>query len=369
MKAALVYDRVNKWGGAERVLLTLHEMFPDAPLYTSVYNPKKAEWAKVFPEVITSFVQNISLAKDNHEHFPYLMPLAFESFSFDDYDLVISITSEYAKGIIAKPGTKHICYMLTPTRYLWSGYDDYFKGQPFKVVINPIVKYLKSWDRIAANRPDKIISISTEVKKRVKKYYKRDSEVIYPPTDLSKFHITNSRLQTNAKSKSPNYNLGEYYLVVSRLVSYKKVDIAIRTFNITGKKLAIVGVGRDESKLRKTAKGNILFIKHLTDEELTNYYKNAKALIFPQNEDFGLVAVEAQACGTPVIAFKSGGALDTVLDGETGVLFEKQNVQSLMSAIKKFDTIHFNKDKIRKNAERFSEINFRNEFILAIQNA
>src|SRR3990172_1252396 len=163
-KVAIVYDRVNKWGGAERVLLTLHEMFPDAPLYTSVYDEKNASWAKVFSNIYTSFLQKIPFAKGNHEFLAPLMPLAFESFNFNDYDLVISVTSEAAKGIITKSGTTHICYCLTPTRYLWSGYEEYFKNPILKFISKPFVSYLRMWDKIAANRPDKIIAISTEVK-------------------------------------------------------------------------------------------------------------------------------------------------------------------------------------------------------------
>ncbi|MEK7497519.1 MAG: hypothetical protein AAB656_01225 [Patescibacteria group bacterium] len=183
MKTAIVYDRVNKWGGAERVLLTLHEMFPGAPLYTSVYNSKTAPWAAVFPKVYTSFLQNFPFAKNNHELYAILMPIVFESFDFDEYDLVISVTSEAAKGVITKPGTKHICYMLTPTRYLWSGYKEYFKNPLVRFISKPIINYLRSWDKVAAFRPDEIIAISTEVQRRVKKYYNRESKIIFPPAE------------------------------------------------------------------------------------------------------------------------------------------------------------------------------------------
>ncbi|MCX6706351.1 MAG: glycosyltransferase family 4 protein, partial [Candidatus Woesebacteria bacterium] len=209
MKIALVYDRVNKWGGAERVLLTLHEMFPDAPLYTSVYDEASTSWAKVFPKIYTSFLQRIPFAKSNHELFGWLMPLAFETFNFDMYDLVISITSEAAKGIITKPKTKHICYCLTPTRYLWSHYDLYFKNKLFRFISKPFINYLRNWDKVAAQRPDQIIAISTEVKNRIKKYYNRDAEVIFPPVSLH-----------HKKYLSKNH---AYYLIVSRLVPYKRV--------------------------------------------------------------------------------------------------------------------------------------------------
>ena len=180
MKVALVYDRVNKWGGAERVLLALHKMFPKAPLYTSVYHQKKAEWASDFA-VKTSFLQNMPFAKSAHEFFPVFMPIAFEQFNFDQYDLVISVTSEAAKGIITKPRTKHLCYLLTPTRYLWSGYHDYFQNPIVKTVSKPAVTYLRTWDKIASSRPDRIIAISHEVQQRVRTYYKKEATIIYPP--------------------------------------------------------------------------------------------------------------------------------------------------------------------------------------------
>ncbi|HYM65400.1 MAG TPA: hypothetical protein VES68_02865, partial [Candidatus Sulfotelmatobacter sp.] len=180
MKVALVYDRVNKWGGAERVLLSLKRIFPNAHLYTSVYNFRKARWAKTF-EVKTSFLQRLPFAKSFHEAFAIFMPYAFESFSFDEYDIVISVTSESAKGIITKPKILHICYCLTPTRYLWSGFEDYFKNPFFRFLSKPFVSYLKNWDKISAKRPDKYLAISSEVKNRIKKYYNEKSEVMFPP--------------------------------------------------------------------------------------------------------------------------------------------------------------------------------------------
>lgn len=184
LKTAIVYDRVNKWGGAERVLLTLHKMFPKAPLYTSVYDSKKASWAKVFPQIHTSFLQNIPFAKSNHELLAPFMPFVFSRFNFDEFDLVISVTSEAAKGIKTGPNTLHICYCLTPTRYLWSHYDDYFKNPILKFMSKPIINLLRSWDIKASKNPDVMIAISTEVQKRIKKYYKRDSKIIFPPCTI-----------------------------------------------------------------------------------------------------------------------------------------------------------------------------------------
>ena len=354
MKVAIVYDRVNKWGGAERVLLALHELFPNAPLYTAVYDPIKAPWAKVFPEVIPSFLQNIPFAQNNHELLGFLTPFAFESFNFDEFGLVISVTSEAAKGIITKPGTMHICYCLTPTRYLWSHYDAYFKGLSFKVLTKPIVRYLRNWDKIAAQRPDKMIAISLEVKDRIIKYYVRESEIIFPPVDTEIFTKQLSEKSTTPL-RSGVVKEGKYFLVVSRLVYYKRIDLAISVFNKLELPLLVIGAGNEEYKLKRMANDNISFIKGIKDEELATYYQNAKALIFPGEEDFGIVMVEALASGTPVIAYNKGGALDIVDEGKTGILFSEQNTESLISAIEKFEKMKFNKKELVKSAERFSK--------------
>lgn len=351
-KVAIVYDRVNKWGGAERVLLALHEIFPEAPLYTSVYDPTNASWAKVFPEVRTSFLQKIPFTKSNHEFLATFMPLAFESFDFSEFDLVISVTSESAKGIKTKKGTYHICYCLTPTRYLWSHNQEYFKNKLLKLVSRPFVKALQKWDKRAAQRPDEIIAISTEVQSRIKKYYGRDAEIIFPPVELS----MNRFIDSNDRKR-------KYYLVVSRLVDYKKVDLAVKAFNKLTLPLVIVGTGRSEKKLKRLAHKNIKFVGNVSENELQKYYLNARALIMPQEEDFGIVAVEAQMNGVPVIAYKKGGAIDTVIDRKTGIFFERQTTDSLMSAIKEFEKRQFVVDNLFTNAGRFSKEVFRKEIV------
>lgn len=347
-KVAIVYDRVNKWGGAERVLLALHKIFPKAPLYTSVYDPKGAPWAKVFPEIKTSFIQKIPLAKSNHEFLAILMPLAFKSFDFSGFDLVISVTSEAAKGIRTGPNTTHICYCLTPTRYLWSHYKVYFKDQVFKVITKPFINYLRKWDKLAARRPDKIIAISAEVKKRIKKYYYRDSQIIFPPVNTSMGRTVEMKKRS-------------YYLVVSRLVGYKKVDLVIETFNRLGYPLIVIGTGREEIKLKRMAGKSIKFVGQVTEKKLAKYYQGAKALIMPQEEDFGIVSIEAQGYGVPVIAYKKGGAIDTVIDEKTGILFDHQDVHSLSLAITRFEKIKFVGDNLLKNAKRFSFQVFKKE--------
>ena len=349
-----MFVRLNKWGGAERILLALHKLFPDAPLYTSVYDSQKAPWAKVF-NVKTSFLQNLPFTT-NHELFATLMPIAFESFNFDKFDLVVSVTSEAAKGIITKPKTKHLCYCLTPTRYLWSGYDEYFKNPILKFVSKPVVWYLKFWDKIAAQRPDVFIAISKEVQERIKKYYGRESVVVYPPLTIS------NQLQIT------NYKLQNYFFIVSRLVPYKKIDLAVEAFNKLKLPLKIVGTGSEMEKLKSIVKSNIEFLGYLTDQELVGYYKGCRALVFPGLEDFGLTILEAQSFGKPVIAFKGGGALETVVEGKTGIFFDEQSVESLEKAIKQFNNMKFNPKDCIEQASKFSFETFKKQFMNIINN-
>lgn len=349
MKVAIVYDRVNKWGGAERVLLALHALFPNADLYTSVYNKQKAKWADVFT-VYPSFLQKSSFARSNHELFAPLMPIVFESFSFDDYDVVISVTSEAAKGIITKGQTKHICICLTPTRYLWSGYTEYFANPILRFLTKPLVWYLRKWDVMAAQRPDTMIAISQTVQKRIHTYYDRDSIIVYPPTQLK-------TVEEKKGMKSHKHTPSDYYLVVSRLsrlTAYKRVDIAIHAANKLKVPLVIVGSGRDLEYYKNMAGPTVVFAGDVSDEELSEYYKNCKALIFPGNEDFGLVMVEAQAHGKPVIAYKAGGAVEIVKEGKTGEFFDTQNTESLISILKSFDISVYNEIDCIDNSRRFS---------------
>jgi glycosyltransferase involved in cell wall biosynthesis len=351
MRVALVYDRVNKWGGAERILLALHQIFPDAPLFTSVYNQKSAPWAKVF-NIKTSFLQKFPFASSLHEFYAPLMPIAFESFNFEDFDLVISLTSEAAKGIITKPQTLHICLCLTPTRYLWSGYEDYFKNPLIRFLSKPVVGYLRYWDKIASQRPDIYLAISTEVKNRIKKYYQRTSEIILLPVDSLK----EVRDRVNE----------DYYLIVSRLVYYKRIEIAIKAFNTLGIKLKIVGMGSEEQNLKSIAGENIEFLGNLKDEKLSVYYKSCKGLIFPGREDFGLVMVEAQSFGKPVLAFRGGGAMDIIKEGVTGEFFESQTEESLVTAMEKFINKRYNAKLCIQNAEKFSFDNFNQSLMKVI---
>ncbi|OGH11549.1 MAG: hypothetical protein A3B38_01945 [Candidatus Levybacteria bacterium RIFCSPLOWO2_01_FULL_36_13] len=347
MKVALVYDRVNKWGGAERVLLSLNKIFPKADLFTSVYNKEKAPWAKKF-NIKTSFLQKIPGASSRHEFLATLMPIAFEGFNFENYDLVISVTSESAKGIITKPKTLHICYCLTPTRYLWSGYNVYFKGRLFKLFSKPVVSYLRLWDKIASQRPDYYIAISNEVKKRIKNYYGQNSSVIFPPLSIS-----------DVKPKLPAEQ--NYFLIISRLVAYKRIDMAISVFNKLKLPLKIIGTGWEEGKLKRKAGSNIEFIKNLSEEELYGYYLNCRAFIFPTTEDFGLAMVEAQYFGKPVIAYKAGGALDIVKEGKTGEFFGSE--PELENVLENFKANRYNREACIENSLRFSHKEFKKNLL------
>lgn len=336
--------------------MALHELFPDAPLYTSVYNFGTAPWAKVFPKVIPSFLQNFPFAQTRHDLYALLMPIAFESLDLTGFDLVISVTSEAAKGIITKPGTFHICYCLTPTRYLWSGYNEYFK-RARRPLAQPAVSYLRKWDKIAAQRPDVMVAISKNVAERIKRYYGRETKVVYPPVEVPQV------------SRVPRVPRGNYFLVVSRLVPYKKVGLVVQAFNKLELPLVVVGTGSEEERLKRMAENNIRFLGHVGDGELIKYYQGCKAVIFPQEEDFGIVAVEAQAAGKPVIAYRGGGALETVIEGKTGMFFDAQTPEALAGAIREFKPENFNPVDCAKNSARFSKQKFLQEFATLVSTA
>ncbi len=351
MKIALVYDRVNKFGGAERVMKILHRIYKDAPLYTLVYDKNSAAWANDF-KVIPTFLNKIPFLKKRHELLAPIASMAFETFNFDKFDIVISVTSSDAKAIITKPDTLHICYCLTPTRYYWSGESGYKQDIKMKLLPKSINKYLRTVDLLTSTRPDEYIGISQEVKNRIYKYYNRKSSVIYPPID----DIFYSDLEPISKESR------KYYLLVSRMVPYKKIDLAIKAFNFLQKRLIIIGKGSEESRLKKMAMDNIEFVGSVNDKELINYYRKAKAVLFPQDEDFGLVPVESQACGTPVIAYGKGGALETVIHKKTGILFEQQTEDCLVEAIKEFEQLDIDYQECISQSKKFSSDKFIKNF-------
>lgn len=353
MKVALVYDRVNKFGGAERVLLALHHLYPQAPIYTLVHNPDTARWSRGI-KIIPSFFNKIKFFRTRHELLAPIGSYGFEDFNFNHYDVVISVTSADAKSIITRPKTLHICYCLTPTRYFWQGFSEYEKDLKMKLLPKSIKKNLRSTDYINAQRPDRYIAISREVKNRIKKHYHRPASIIYPAIE-DKFYSKRT-LKTFSQRKS--------YLLVSRLVPYKKADLVIRAFNKLGKPLVVVGTGSDKLRLKLISKSNIKFVGQVSDSKLISHYRQAKALIFPQHEDFGLVPLEAQASGTPVIAYAQGGALETVIDQKTGLFFKQQTINSLIDAVQRFEA---GKHQIKpsfclQQARKFSLSGFDKQF-------
>ncbi|MEK7592955.1 MAG: glycosyltransferase [Patescibacteria group bacterium] len=362
MKVAIVYDRINKIGGAERILVNLHAIWPDAPFYTSVYEANRARWASGYT-VVSSFLQNIPFARTHHELLPWAMPIVFENFSFDAFDMVISVTSAEAKSIITKPETLHLCYCLTPTRYLWSGVKEYtISSSVFSYFVSWCLRiglsYFQKLDIRASFRPDVFIAISSLVKKRIELYYhKKVLSVIYPPIDDIFFQKPLLPLLKNG-----------YFLIVSRLVGYKRIDIVIEACNRLGRKLMVIGDGREKENLRKIAGGTIEFIDtYLTDAALVSYYQGCSAFLFAGIEDFGLVAAEAQAVGKPVIAYSKSGVAEIVLDGKTGIVFHEQSVQSLMGAIRLFDTMNFSSTTCRDNAKKFRSSIFRKKFLSTVE--
>lgn len=350
MKVALVYDRVNKYGGAERFLGEILKIFPDAPLFTLVYSPKNATWVKN-TKVIPTFLNKIPFLPNNHELLSPVAPLAFETLDLKEYDLIISVTSSDAKSIITRPNQKHLCICLTPTRYLWKGSKNYKKDWKMKLIPHFLFNYFRFVDQITALRPDHYIAISKEVQKRIKRYYQCDSTVIYPP-------ISNVFFE-----KHKQYPKKDFYLIAGRLVPYKRVDLVIKTFNKLNKNLVVIGDGSEMKRLKKMASSNVTFLVKVSDRELIKYYSQAKALIFPGLEDFGLVPIEAQAQGTPVIAYGHGGAKETVIPGKTGIFFKHQTPKSLTVAINKFERSVFTDRDCRQNAKRFTESEFKSNLL------
>jgi len=317
-KVAIVYDWLDKWGGVERILLELKKLFPEADFYTSYQDLEKAVWAKKL-QAKTSFIQKMpGFIKSNRVLSLPFYSLVFENFDFSNYSLVISVSSSFAKSVITKSGTRHICYLLTPTRYFWFQKKFYFKNKLFNILATPYLNSLKKWDLAVSKRPDILVSISQTVASRAKKYYGRDSLVIYPPFNIDYWQKIKSEIVS-----SPTESNNKFFLIVSRLEPYKQVELAVKVFNKRpNHKLIIVGEGSEKTKLKNMAKKNIAFVSHLTDKELAKLYVSAEGLIMPQEEDFGYVSLEAQFFGCPVISYKKGGAKETVVDKTTGIFFE-----------------------------------------------
>lgn len=357
MRIALVHDYLVQYGGAERVLECFCELYPDAPIYTLVYNKDLMHGALDGKDIRTSFLQHMPFASKRHRIFPPLMPMAIEQFDFSLYDIVLSDSSSFAKGIITSPETLHICYMHTPMRYAWDDCQKYTEEFYFPKFVKKLVPFLMNkirvWDRISADRPDYIIANSGFIAKRIKKYYKRDSVVVYPPVSFDKFNI------------SPD--IGDYFLLVGRFMRYKRFDIVIEAFNKLGIPLKIIGRGPEIDNFKKNAKPNIQFLGRVTDEELAKNYASCRAFIFPQEEDFGITAIEAMASGRPIIAYRGGDIPEHMEEGKTGLLFDHQTPKDIIEAVKKFNANDYDPHYIREKARKFDKKLFKDKISAYIE--
>lgn len=355
-KIAIVHDFLISPGGAERVLKVLSDMYPNAPIYTLLYNEEKM--GKMFEgrEIRASYLQKFpNFLKKHHRWLIPFFPVVVETFDLREFDLVISSSGAWSKGIVTKLSTKHVAYLHSPMRFAWDYSDQYLKEikeKKMSFIIRFLLSYLRVWDKLAAERPDYLISNSNYTKKRVEKYYRRNSEVIYPPVE--ELSVISHKLSIEQK---------DYFLVVSRLSPYKKVDLVVEAFNKLGLPLVVIGQGEQESYLRKIANGNVKILGWQSDEVVKSYMENAMAFIFPCVDDFGMAPVEAMRLGVPVIAYKKGGALETIKEGVTGEFFEAQTMEVLADGVRRFmlNRDKYAKDVIMKKAQEFSREKFEEE--------
>lgn len=349
MKVALVQDWLTELGGAEKVFAAIYELYPQADIYTLVYNPKLLEKLNI-PEnkVYTSFIQKLPFAKKKYRNYLPLFPKAIESFDLSNYDLIISSSYCVAKGVLTHAGQIHVCYCHSPVRYAWDLYFQYLRESGLNkkslkgLLAKSILHKLRIWDIISTNRVDYFISNSNYIKRRINKVYRRDAETIYPPVSVKEF--------TNTKTKE------DFYFTCSRMVPYKKIDIIVEAFSkMPDKRLIVIGCGPDMQKIEKLKTPNIEIWGYQPFPVLKDCMEKAKAFIFAAEEDFGIVPVEAQACGTPVIAFGKGGSLETIINKKTGLFFYKQTSDAIIESVKNFEEIEtsFDSEIIRQHALNF----------------
>lgn len=355
-KVAIIHDWLVNYGGAERVVEAFLEIYPEADIYTLVYDEKKMGKIFLKQKVKTTFIQKFPKATKIYTKLLPFMPYAFEELDLSEYDLVISSSSCCAKGVITGPNTKHISYVHSPMRYAWDLYHDYKKrsGKLTKFFMSIFMKNLREWDYTSSQRIDIILANSNYVAKRINKFWNRECTVIYPPVDID-------RLSPNGREAE------DFYVVFSRFVPYKKIDLAIKACKELNKKLVVIGDGEQRDYLKSLGNENITFTGRISDEEVKDYLQRCKAMIFCAEEDFGIVPLEAQACGRPVIAYRKGGVLETVIDEVTGVFFDKQEVESIVKAIEKFEKLNLDTQRIHRHALKFSRERFKNEIRGVVQ--
>lgn len=353
LKVALVHDWLVGRGGGERVLYDIHTLFPDAPIYTLVYDQDKApEWCKEC-DIRTTYIQKWPGAKSHHKLLLSFMPKAWEALDLTEYDLVISCCASCCKGVITRPDALHVCYSFSPTRYAWDLYYDYLENTNAikRFFMKRMIHKVRLWDFQAAQRVDHFAADSNFVGSRIKKYYRRDFTTIYPGTRINEYPIT----------EMPD----DYYLVVARFVRYKRVDLAIEACNQLKKKLVVIGSGgEEEERLKKLAGDTVEFLGRVSDEEMERYYSRAKAFLFPGIEDYGITPVEAMSAGVPVLAFGKGGALETVQEGKTGLYFHDQTVSGLVHCIEEFERngVAYSRQQIHDYSLNFSDEIFKGNF-------
>lgn len=366
MKIALVHDWLNQLGGAERVLLELHAIFPEAPVYTLFVNKNFSKKFLPDADIRTSYLQKIPFIAKIYKYLFFLMPTAVENFDLSDFDVVISSSVIFSKGLVLKPKTKHICYCYSPTRFLWDYHAEYKHKNGNGYLIGLSGHFLRMWDRGASDRVDEFVAISETVRTRIKKYYRRDARVLYPPLGLSETLSTKSHEQTEDLTLSnKRLAIGDYYLIVSRLYPHKNIDIAIDAFNKLGYDLIIVGDGPAKRKLKQMAQKNIKFAGFQNDRTLINYYKHCRAFIMPQEEDFGLTPVEAMSFGKPVLALRRGGATEIVKEGLSGEFFDDPIPEALADGVRRLNDNYskYDAEIIKQQTRRFSSEKFKKEIL------
>ena len=350
MKLAITHDWLTVPGGAEKVVKRWYDLYPESKIHTTVYDKERI--GHIFDEerVVPSFMQNVPFARKHYTKMLTLMPRAFEEFDMGGCDVVLSSSSSCAKGVITGPDTVHIAYIHTPMRYAWDLYHEYYgsAGALARLVMRRTMPAIRQWDVINSSRVDHFIANSRFVARRIRKYYRREADVIHPPVDTAYYTPGESGPE-------------DYYLILSRFVPYKRIDMAIEACNRLNRRLVVIGGGSQEKQLKEMAGPTIEFTGVISDEKVREYYRNCRAFLFPGLEDFGITPVEAQACGRPVIAYGRGGALDTVIPAKTGVLFARQETESLMLAMEEFEAADWDSKAIRKHAEGFSNERFDRE--------
>ncbi|NTV41575.1 MAG: glycosyltransferase family 4 protein [Candidatus Moranbacteria bacterium] len=363
LKIALLHDFLLYPGGAERVLKVLAEIFPEAPIYTLLYDKEKMSEMFADKDIRPSYLQKFpKFLKNHYQWLAPFFPVVPETFDLREYDLVISSSGAWMKGIVTKMSTTHIAYIHSPMRFVWDYNERYFqeKGRSPSLLNRFFLNYLRIWDRLAGDRPDFLIANSVYTQKRIEKYYRRESVVIYPPIISNQKSVISNQDNSNAIVTSYELPVTSYFLIVSRLSPYKKVDVVVEAFNKLGLPLIVIGQGEQKKQLKKIAKDNVKILGWQDDITTQEYFKNAKAFIFPAEDDFGITAVEAMNFGVPVIAYRKGGVLETVIEGATGEFFDAQTPEVLADGVRRFldNEKKYDKDVIKKRGEEFSKERF-----------